>query len=187
MPISIVINRNRTPSMYIGYGLYFYFSGLSLGRTSQTLSSHFIKRNHFLYKSGTGYKSTSPKGYRQRKISLRSLSLLTRHCLKSVQNWCGSGLQLSLQIRKFFQSAYPRKETCLWPNVFYPAFWKNMGNILFRLMVEHGTHKHADSWVWSTISIPLVRKASLNVQCNTSRTGPNALMTIFLAKRRNAN
>ena len=32
--------------MYIGYGLYFYFSGLSLRRTSQTLSSHFIKRNH---------------------------------------------------------------------------------------------------------------------------------------------
>ena len=32
--------------MYIGYGLYFYFSGLSLRRTSQILSSHFIKRNH---------------------------------------------------------------------------------------------------------------------------------------------
>ena len=32
--------------MYIGYGLYFYFSGLSLRRTSQTLSFHFIKRNH---------------------------------------------------------------------------------------------------------------------------------------------
>ncbi|MBA3978291.1 MAG: hypothetical protein H0X50_08890 [Nitrosopumilus sp.] len=39
-------SRNRTPSMYIGYGLYFYFSGLSLRRTSQILSSHFIKRNH---------------------------------------------------------------------------------------------------------------------------------------------
>ncbi len=46
MPISIVIGRNRTPSVYIGYGLYFYFSGLSLRRTSQILSSHFIKRNH---------------------------------------------------------------------------------------------------------------------------------------------
>jgi len=32
--------------MYIGYGVYFYFSGLSLRRTSQILSSHFIKRNH---------------------------------------------------------------------------------------------------------------------------------------------
>jgi len=37
--------RNRTPSEYIGYGLYFYFSGLSLRRTSERLSC-FIKRNH---------------------------------------------------------------------------------------------------------------------------------------------
>ena len=46
MPISIVIGRNRTPSEYIGYGLYLYFSGLSLRRTSQILPSYFIKRNH---------------------------------------------------------------------------------------------------------------------------------------------
>ena len=45
MPISIVIGRNRTPSAYIGYGLYLYFSGLSLRRASQILSSYFIKRN----------------------------------------------------------------------------------------------------------------------------------------------
>ncbi len=38
--------RNRTPSQYIGYGLYFYFSGLSLRRSSDRLSSCFIKRNH---------------------------------------------------------------------------------------------------------------------------------------------
>ncbi len=46
MPISIVIGRNRTPSAYIGYGLYFYFSGMSLREVSQILSSYFIKRNH---------------------------------------------------------------------------------------------------------------------------------------------
>ena len=38
--------RNRTSSEYIGYGLYFYFSGLSLRKTSERLSSCFIKRNH---------------------------------------------------------------------------------------------------------------------------------------------
>ena len=38
--------RNRTPSQYIGYGLYFYFSGLSLRRASDRLSSCFVKRNH---------------------------------------------------------------------------------------------------------------------------------------------
>src|SRR5215210_4027129 len=37
--------RNRTPSQYIGYGLYLYFSGLSLRRTSERLSS-LVKRNH---------------------------------------------------------------------------------------------------------------------------------------------
>ncbi len=37
--------RNRTPSEYMGYGLYLYFSGLSLRRVSERLS-FFIKRNH---------------------------------------------------------------------------------------------------------------------------------------------
>ena len=37
--------RSRTPSEYICYGLYLYFSGLSLRRTSERLSC-FIKRNH---------------------------------------------------------------------------------------------------------------------------------------------
>jgi putative transposase len=37
--------RNRTLSEYIYHGLYFYFSGLSLRRTSERLS-YIIKRNH---------------------------------------------------------------------------------------------------------------------------------------------
>ena len=45
-PISIVIIRNRTPSKYISYALYLYFSGLSLRRTAEKLSSSFFKRNH---------------------------------------------------------------------------------------------------------------------------------------------
>ena len=40
-----MVNRNRTPSEYIGYGVYLYFSGLSLRRTSERLSC-FVKRNH---------------------------------------------------------------------------------------------------------------------------------------------
>ncbi len=42
-----MIFRNRTPSEYIGYGLYFYFSGLSLRNAADRLSNcFFIKRNH---------------------------------------------------------------------------------------------------------------------------------------------
>lgn len=41
-----MIKRNRTPSVYIGYAMYFYFSGLSLRKSADRLSSCFIKRNH---------------------------------------------------------------------------------------------------------------------------------------------
>jgi hypothetical protein len=37
--------RSRTPSKYIYYALYLYFSGLSLRKTSEHLLP-FVKRNH---------------------------------------------------------------------------------------------------------------------------------------------
>ena len=40
-----MFTRNKTPSEYVYRGLYLYFSGLSLRRTSERLS-YFIKRNH---------------------------------------------------------------------------------------------------------------------------------------------
>ncbi len=40
-----MITRNKTPSKYVCYGLYLYFSGLTLRRASERLSC-FIKRNH---------------------------------------------------------------------------------------------------------------------------------------------
>jgi hypothetical protein len=66
-------------------------------------------------------------------------------------------------------------------------FWKNLGNTLFQLVVEHGDRKHADSRGWNTIRIPLMRKSSLNVQCSAASTELNALMTIFHAKEGNVN
>jgi hypothetical protein len=46
--ISFVIFRNSiTSSKYIGYGLYFYLSGLSLRKVADSrLTDCFIKRNH---------------------------------------------------------------------------------------------------------------------------------------------
>jgi hypothetical protein len=47
--ISFVISRNsRTHSEYIDYGLYFYFSCLSLRKAadSRLSADYFIKRNH---------------------------------------------------------------------------------------------------------------------------------------------
>ena len=40
---------NRTPSEYIGYGLYLYFLGLSLRNVVKALSHlHIVKRSHAL-------------------------------------------------------------------------------------------------------------------------------------------
>jgi hypothetical protein len=44
-PVSIVITRNRTPLRHVCYGLYLYFSALSLGRASERLY-YFFKRSH---------------------------------------------------------------------------------------------------------------------------------------------
>ena len=39
--------RNRTPSKYIGYGLYLYFLGLSTRNVTKALSFlHIVKRSH---------------------------------------------------------------------------------------------------------------------------------------------
>jgi hypothetical protein len=46
------------PSKYGGYGLYFYFSGLSLRKAADRLSDCFIKRNHVSI--GIGFK-TNPQ------------------------------------------------------------------------------------------------------------------------------
>jgi putative transposase len=41
----VIIRNSRTPSEYVWYGLYLYFSGLSLRRAPERLS-YLIKRNH---------------------------------------------------------------------------------------------------------------------------------------------
>ena len=46
-PISFVINRNRTSSSRIGYGLYLYFLGLSTRSVAKALSFlHIVRRSH---------------------------------------------------------------------------------------------------------------------------------------------
>ena len=68
--LSLFMNtRNRASSEYIGYGLYFYFSGLSLRKTSERLSSCFIKREKsYINQSGIGYKQKyKPKKIFERK------------------------------------------------------------------------------------------------------------------------
>ncbi len=66
--ISFVSTRNRTPSKYVLYGLYLYFSGSSLRRVSERLSC-FIRRKPCLHLE-LGSK------YHPKKISSRKMKIL---------------------------------------------------------------------------------------------------------------
>ena len=63
-----MINRNRTPSKYVCYGLYLYFSGLSLRQTSERLA-FFIKRNHVSIWNWIQKYHPQKLSYRRREIS----------------------------------------------------------------------------------------------------------------------
>ncbi|WP_458720458.1 hypothetical protein [Candidatus Nitrosocosmicus sp. R] len=52
------IKRKRTPSKYIGYGLYLYFLGLSYRNTSKALAQ-FVKI--VMLQSGKGFKNINPR------------------------------------------------------------------------------------------------------------------------------
>ena len=57
--------RSRTSSKYIYYALQLYFSGLSLRKTSERLSTTFIRRKTmFLF--GTGFNDINQRGYFKR-------------------------------------------------------------------------------------------------------------------------
>ena len=50
--------KQRTPSKYISYGLYFYFSGLSLRKVADRLSLIALSKE-IMFPYGIGFKSTS--------------------------------------------------------------------------------------------------------------------------------
>jgi len=65
--------RNRTPSVYVGYALYFYFSGLSLRRT--TMKDYQIAlSNENTFQSEIGFRNINQGKYYQKERRLMSLS-----------------------------------------------------------------------------------------------------------------
>ena len=63
--------RNRTPSEYIGYGLYLYFLGLSLRNVIKALSYlHIVKRSHVaIWKWIQKFRHRRISSTRRKKIS----------------------------------------------------------------------------------------------------------------------
>jgi hypothetical protein len=71
-------SRNRTPSEYIGYALYFYFSGLSLRKAADRLSSSALSKETIMFQSGIGFRNTDQRNYLQPKEKMRNLLLMKR-------------------------------------------------------------------------------------------------------------
>ncbi len=59
----MIIKRNRTTSLHIGYGLYLYFLGLSTRNIARALSFLHIIIREAMYPYGNGFKNTSLKKY----------------------------------------------------------------------------------------------------------------------------
>jgi len=76
--------RNRTPSKYIGYGLYLYFLGLSYRNTSKALSQ-FIKKSHVaIWKWIQSYK---PRKLLEREKEYLNLSSMKVVMIGSTYMW----------------------------------------------------------------------------------------------------
>jgi putative transposase len=91
------IKRNRTPSEYICYGLHLYFSGLSLRRTSERLSSGFIKRNHVSI--WNWIQKYNPKKITAKRKKIEEF-IVDETLIELVQNSSGFGLLSSLRTNK---------------------------------------------------------------------------------------
>ena len=104
--------RNRTPSSDIGYGLYWYFLGLSTRSVSKALAYlHIVKRSHV-----TIWKWIQK--YNPQKLSYRRKRKISEYIVDETLIKVGSELMwlwvaIEPKSRKFSHSLYPKRETCL--------------------------------------------------------------------------
>jgi putative transposase len=142
-------SRNRTPSEYIQFSLYFYFLGLSLRRSSERLSSHFIKRNH-VYLSGTGYKNII-----LRKYPLKEKENLSEYsCIQKDETIIKVGSEfiwlwiaaIEFESKEILGMRISKeRKICSLQNDLCRKLWMNMVNIQFQQTAVLGIHKHVDS------------------------------------------
>jgi putative transposase len=132
-----VIKRNRTPSEYIGFGLYLYFSGLSLRRVSQMLSC-FIRRNHVSIWNWI-------QKYKPQKISAKtkkvSMYIVDETMLKVGSEYIWLWIAIERENKQIL-ALYVSKERNMFvvaEHTFFQVLYIIMERILFQPMVELGT------------------------------------------------
>jgi putative transposase len=110
--ISFMNSKTRTSSEYVGYyGLYLYFSGLSMRRTAERISSCFVRRIHVSIWNWIQKYNPRKISVRRRKISACIIvdETLVKVGSESIWLW----VAIESKIKRILAQIYQKKETCL--------------------------------------------------------------------------
>ena len=140
--------RNRTPSEYIGYGLYLYFLGLSLRNVVKALSHlHIVKRSHVLLAK----KWKWIQKFRHRRISSTRRKKISEYIVDETILQVGPQyiwLWVAIEPENgqiLAQNITRKRETCSLPSAFCQVLLDTMEFILFPPMAVRGTLWHVNS------------------------------------------
>ena len=134
-------SRNRTPSEYIGYGLYFYFSGLSLRRTSERLAC-FVKRNHVSI--WNWIQKYNPQKIASKKKKVDEF-VIDETVIKVGSKVIWLWVAIEPKNKQILALTISKEGKCLWQNDSCRAWLGFMEGILFQRMGELGIQWLVDS------------------------------------------
>ena len=181
------IKRSRTPSRYIGYGLYSVtLLGLSFRNAAKALSFlHIVKRSHVsIWKWIQRYK---PKKMSKKRTPIQE-HIIDETVIKVGSEYTWLWVAIEQKDKEILAISISKER-----NMFVAE------HFLSNIIHEYGKHPvSTDGGTWypqacrflkksTTHILHLEKASSLKGQCSTSRTGQNALMTIFHAKEGNAD
>ena len=137
--------RSRTPSKYIYYALYLYFSGLSLRKTSEHLLP-FVKRNHVSIWNWIQHYRPKKILQRKRRRKVQEFIIVDDKTLLKVGSqyvWVWVAIEPLAKVILGIRISFER--TILVAERFLKALVIEYGkHPLSTDMVEHGTHKLVD-------------------------------------------
>ena len=175
----MIRKRNRTPSEYIGYGLYLYFLGLSLRNVVKALSYlDIVKRSHVSIWKWI-------QKFRHRRISSTRRNKISEYIVDETI------LQVGPKYIWLWVSIEPENGQILAQDITQERNMLIAERFLSGVVRYYGNHPiSTDGGTWYPqaceflkmdhhIHSPLWRKALSKELCSTLRTGPNVLMTTF--------
>ena len=171
--------RNRTPSEYIGYGLYLYFLGLSLRNVVKALSYlHIVKRSHVaIWKWIQKFRHGRISSTRRNKISEY---IVDETILQVGPEYIWLWVSIEPENGQILAQDITQKRNMLIVERFLSGVVRYYGN--HPISTDGGTwYPQACEFLKMDhhIHSPLWRKALSKELCSTLRTGPNVLMTTF--------